>query len=103
MRETFPTMSDDLTVAEAADALGTTPQTVRRLLRHGELRGRRQPWEAGSSGFRVGTVSASSFRSRGAWMDAAGAGRRPASSVGSRTSRRRVHPPRLVRARPTPA
>src|SRR3954471_4901885 len=44
MRETFPTMSDDLTVAEAADALGTTPQTVRRLLRHGELRGRRQAW-----------------------------------------------------------
>src|SRR3954469_11827939 len=37
-------MSDDLTVAEAADALGTSPQTVRRLLRDGELRGRRQPW-----------------------------------------------------------
>jgi uncharacterized membrane protein (UPF0182 family) len=31
-------------VAEAADALGTSPQTVRRLLRDGELRGRRQPW-----------------------------------------------------------
>src|SRR3954452_2982669 len=44
MRETFPTASDDLTVAEAADALGTSPQTVRRLLRNGELRGRRQPW-----------------------------------------------------------
>src|SRR3954468_13318453 len=29
---------------EAAEALGTTPQTVRRLLRDGELRGRRQPW-----------------------------------------------------------
>src|SRR4051812_2013795 len=37
-------MSDDLTVAEAADALGTSPQTVRRLLRDGELRGRRQSW-----------------------------------------------------------
>src|SRR3954470_18454062 len=37
-------MSDDLTVAEAADALGTSPQTVRRLLRDGELRGRREPW-----------------------------------------------------------
>ena len=44
----------------------------------------------GSSGFRVGQVSASSFRSRGAWMDAAGDGRRPASSVESRTSRRRA-------------
>src|SRR3954469_12121269 len=40
----FPTVSDDLSVAEAADALGTSPQTVRRLLRDGELRGRRQPW-----------------------------------------------------------
>jgi uncharacterized membrane protein (UPF0182 family) len=37
-------MVDDLTVAEAADALGTTPQTVRTLLRKGELRGRKQPW-----------------------------------------------------------
>jgi excisionase family DNA binding protein len=37
-------VSDDLTVAEAADALGTSPQTVRKLLRDGELRGRRQPW-----------------------------------------------------------
>jgi hypothetical protein len=37
-------VSDDLAVAEAADALGTSPQTVRRLLRDGELRGRRQPW-----------------------------------------------------------
>src|SRR3954452_21324674 len=37
-------MPDDLTVAEAADALGTSPQTVRRLLRDGELRGRRQSW-----------------------------------------------------------
>src|SRR3954447_5352887 len=42
--ETFPTMPDDLTVAEAADALGTSPQTVRKLLRDGELGGRRQPW-----------------------------------------------------------
>jgi uncharacterized protein len=31
-------------VREAADALGTSPQTVRALLRKGELRGRRQPW-----------------------------------------------------------
>ncbi|MET0510873.1 MAG: UPF0182 family protein [Thermoleophilaceae bacterium] len=37
-------MSDDLTVTQAADALGTSPQTVRRLLRDGELRGRRKPW-----------------------------------------------------------
>ena len=37
-------MPDDLTVEEAADALGTTPQTVRTLLRKGELRGRKQPW-----------------------------------------------------------
>jgi hypothetical protein len=37
-------VSDDLTVADAADALGTSPQTVRRLLREGELPGRRQPW-----------------------------------------------------------
>ena len=44
MHETFPTTADDLTVAEAADALGTSPQTVRRLLRDGELGGRRQPW-----------------------------------------------------------
>jgi excisionase family DNA binding protein len=44
VRNTSPTVSDDLTVAEAADALGTSPQTVRRLLRDGELRGRRPPW-----------------------------------------------------------
>jgi uncharacterized membrane protein (UPF0182 family) len=37
-------MQDDLTVAEAADTLGTSPQTVRALLRKGELRGRKQPW-----------------------------------------------------------
>ncbi len=37
-------MVDDLTVDEAADALGTTPQTVRTLLRKGELRGRKEPW-----------------------------------------------------------
>jgi uncharacterized membrane protein (UPF0182 family) len=37
-------MQDDLTVDEAADALGTTPQTVRTLLRKGELHGRKQPW-----------------------------------------------------------
>jgi uncharacterized membrane protein (UPF0182 family) len=36
-------MSDDVTVTEAADALGTSPQTVRTLLRNGELRGRKQP------------------------------------------------------------
>ena len=35
---------DDLTVAEAAATLATTPQTVRKLLRDGELRGRKQPW-----------------------------------------------------------
>ena len=35
---------DDLTVAEAAEALGTSPQTVRALLRKGELRGRKRPW-----------------------------------------------------------
>lgn len=35
---------DDLTVPEAAAALGTSPQTVRALLRKGELRGRKTPW-----------------------------------------------------------
>jgi uncharacterized membrane protein (UPF0182 family) len=35
---------DDLTVPEAAEALGTTPQTVRALLRKGDLRGRQEPW-----------------------------------------------------------
>ena len=43
MRE-LSQMADDLTVEDAADALGTTPQTVRTLLRKGELRGRKQPW-----------------------------------------------------------
>jgi uncharacterized membrane protein (UPF0182 family) len=37
-------MSDDVTVTEAAEALGTSPQTVRTLLRKGELRGRKQAW-----------------------------------------------------------
>jgi uncharacterized membrane protein (UPF0182 family) len=36
-------MRDDLTVAEAAEAIGTSPQTIRTLLRKGELRGRKQP------------------------------------------------------------
>jgi uncharacterized membrane protein (UPF0182 family) len=31
-------------VTEAADALGTSPQTVRALLRKGELPGRKRPW-----------------------------------------------------------
>src|ERR1700754_3673066 len=44
VRETSPIVPDDLTVAEAAAALGTTPQTVRKLLRDGELSGRRQAW-----------------------------------------------------------
>jgi uncharacterized membrane protein (UPF0182 family) len=35
-------MGDDLTVAEAAEAIGTSPQTIRALLRKGELRGRKQ-------------------------------------------------------------
>ena len=35
---------DDLTVIEAAEALGTSPQTVRTLLRKGELPGRKRPW-----------------------------------------------------------
>jgi uncharacterized membrane protein (UPF0182 family) len=39
-----PESGDDLTVAEAAATLGTTPQTVRTLLREGKLRGRKQPW-----------------------------------------------------------
>jgi hypothetical protein len=42
MRKTPET--DDLTVAEAAAALGTSPQTVRKLLRVGELSGRKQAW-----------------------------------------------------------
>ncbi len=44
MRKTAPEHGDDLTVADAAAALGTTPQTVRKLLRDGELTGRRQTW-----------------------------------------------------------
>src|SRR4026209_364042 len=40
----FRMVGDDLTVAEAADALGTSAQTVRTLLRKGELRGRKQAW-----------------------------------------------------------
>lgn len=55
VRETFPTVSDDLTVDEAADALGTSPQTVQRLLREGSSAGEGSLEEAGSSGFRVGT------------------------------------------------
>lgn len=43
MRKT-PESGDDLTVAEAAAALETSPQTVRKLLRDGELRGRKQTW-----------------------------------------------------------
>jgi uncharacterized membrane protein (UPF0182 family) len=39
-----PESADDLTVAEAAAALGTSPQTVRKLLRDGELTGRKQAW-----------------------------------------------------------
>jgi uncharacterized protein len=39
-------MRGDLTVAEAADALGTSAQTVRTLLRKGELLGRKQAWGA---------------------------------------------------------
>src|SRR4029453_2752696 len=35
-------MRDDLTVTEAAEAIGTSPQTIRALLRTGELRGRKQ-------------------------------------------------------------
>jgi excisionase family DNA binding protein len=36
-------MTDDMTVADAATALGTSPQTVRALLRSGELKGRKLP------------------------------------------------------------
>jgi excisionase family DNA binding protein len=39
-----PESGDDLTVAEAAAALRTSPQTVRKLLRDGELTGRKQAW-----------------------------------------------------------
>src|SRR4051794_16990255 len=35
---------EDLTVPEAAEALGTSPQTVRTLLRKGQLQGERHPW-----------------------------------------------------------
>ena len=35
---------EDLSVTEAADVLGTSPQTVRTLLRTGQLRGERHPW-----------------------------------------------------------
>ena len=37
-------MRGGLTVAEAAAALGTSPQTVRALLRKGQLRGEQRPW-----------------------------------------------------------
>src|SRR3954466_1906758 len=33
-----------LSVAEVAEALGTSPQTVRALLRKGQLRGEQRPW-----------------------------------------------------------
>jgi uncharacterized protein len=44
VRKIAPERGDDLTVAEAAAALGTSPQTVRKLLRDGELSGRKQAW-----------------------------------------------------------
>src|SRR3954451_19019830 len=44
MRKISPNRGDDLTVDEAAAALGTSPQTVRKLLRDGELTGRKQAW-----------------------------------------------------------
>ena len=44
MRKISPNPGDDLTVEEAATALGTSPQTVRKLLRNGELSGRKQAW-----------------------------------------------------------
>src|SRR3954453_9206049 len=44
MRKISPNRGDDLTVDEAAAALGTSPQTVRKLLRDGELSGRKQAW-----------------------------------------------------------
>src|SRR3954467_10236415 len=44
MRKISPEGGDDLTVAEAAAALGTSAQTVRTLLRDGELSGRKQAW-----------------------------------------------------------
>src|SRR4051794_13765056 len=37
-------MEDEFSVAEAAVALGTSPQTVRTLLRKGQLRGERRAW-----------------------------------------------------------
>jgi uncharacterized protein len=37
-------MRGDLTVAEAALALGTSPQTIRTMLRKGQLPGRQRPW-----------------------------------------------------------
>ena len=39
-------MREDLTVSRAAEILGTSPQTVRALLRKGELRGQRKAWGA---------------------------------------------------------
>src|SRR6185295_362238 len=44
VRKISPEAGDDMTVAEAAGALGTSPQTVRKLLRDGELTGRKQAW-----------------------------------------------------------
>src|SRR5689334_15387375 len=37
-------VGEDLSVSETAAALGASPQTVRTLLRKGELPGRKEPW-----------------------------------------------------------
>ena len=73
-RETFPT--DDLTVDEAADALGTSPQTVRRLLCDGRSAGEgslEEPIRLGSESERCLSVP---FAAGGAWMDPASEGPR---------------------------
>src|SRR3954463_14995141 len=79
-------MSDDLTVAEAADALGTSPQTVRRLLREGELRGRRQPWG-----------------NRFVWVPSRKGVHEFLSQHGRLDGRRRARPTGLLLAVPSPA
>lgn len=43
-RSSFDSMRGDLTVAEAALALGTSPQTIRTMLRKGQLQGTKRPW-----------------------------------------------------------
>jgi uncharacterized membrane protein (UPF0182 family) len=78
-----PESGDDLTVAEAAAALETSPQTVRKLLRDGELRGRKQAWG-----------------SRFVWVPSRKGVDEFLSQHGRLEGRRRGRPPPAVRQKP---